>query len=89
MIRAYINERKSGEQKTFTQIGMPLFQKVQNRHLKRRWRIKQNYVAGIYSREELRCELKGAQLQVLSDFTEAVEILINRLEKSKSGLGAA
>lgn len=85
MIRNFINGCKSGERKPFAKISLPLLQKVQNTHMKRRWRIKQKHAAGVYSSEVFRFELKAAQLHMLNDFTEAMEISLKRYEKYQQG----
>jgi len=85
MVKTFINHRKSGEQKPLTQIGLPLFQKVQNKHLKRILRIKQKYVAGIFSSGNFWLELKAEQLHVLCDLTEAIEVTLKRYEKCQQG----
>lgn len=81
MVKAFINNLKSGNQGPIAKNGLPLFQKVQNKYLKRKWRMRQDYAAGLYGRTELRFVLKEAQCVLMCNFSEAVEVVLKRLEK--------
>lgn len=83
MVKAFINNLKTGNQGPIAKNGLPLFQKVQNKYLKRKWRIRQDYTAGLYDRKGLRFELKEAQCVLMCNFCEANDVVLKRLEKSQ------
>lgn len=83
LIKGFIYELHTGEQGTTAKIGLSDMQKTQKKYLKRRWRIRQDYAAGLYDRTELRFALKEAQCVLLCNFCEANDVVLKRLEKSQ------